>query len=133
LRVLFGLQPELAVCGEAGTEHEALAGILALKPDLAIVDLTLKGGDGLALIRQLQQLLPELKILAFSMHEQAQVAAATFAAGAHGYVVKGEGAERVLEAIQVVMGGGCHVSAQITAQAPDLVSRAGPRGRRHTS
>ncbi len=61
LRLLFSLEPDLAVCGEAGTEQEALTGILTLKPDLAIVDLTLKGGDGFALIGQLQQSLPELR------------------------------------------------------------------------
>ena len=133
LRLLFDMQPDLRVCGEAGTEHEALEGILALRPDLAVVDLTLKEGDGIALIKRLQDLRPALKILVFSMHARAHFAATAFAAGAHGYVLKEEGTERVLEAIQAVMQGRRYLSAQIAARAPGRVSRSGPRGRTHTS
>jgi DNA-binding NarL/FixJ family response regulator len=129
LRLLLGVKPGLAVCGEAESEHDALEGILALQPDLAVVDLTLKLGDGLALIKQLHQLCPALKILVFSMHQEAHFATAAFAAGAHGYVIKEEGTERVLEAIQVVMDGECYLSEQIAAKAPDLVPRAKPLSR----
>ena len=129
LRLLFGVEPSLAVCGEAENEHDALAGILALRPDLAVVDLGLKLGDGLSLIKQLHQLCPALKILVFSMHEQAHFVAAAFAAGAHGYVVKEEGTERLLEAIQVIMDGGSYLSEPIAAKAPGLVPRPGSRGR----
>ena len=129
LRFLCGLETNLEVCGEAGTEPEALQGILALRPDLVVVDLSLKKGDGLALIKQLHQRCPALKILVFSMHDQEHFATAAFAAGAHGYVVKEDGAERVLEVIQVVMEGGQYLSKQIAAKAPRLVPRTGPRGR----
>ncbi len=133
LRMLFGLQPGLEVCGEAGTEHEALEGILALRPDLAVVDLTLKEGDGISLIKQLRRACPAVKILVFSMHAQAHVAATAFAAGAHGYVLKEEGTEQVLEAIKAVMRGSRFLSAQMAAKAPGLVSRHGHRGRTHSS
>ncbi len=129
LRLLLGVKPGLAVCGEAESEHDALEGILALRPDLAVVDLTLKLGDGLVLIKQLHKLRPALKILVFSMHQEAHFAMAAFAAGAHGYVIKEEGTERVLEAIQAVMDGECYLSAHMAGKAPDLVPRAAP-GRR---
>jgi DNA-binding NarL/FixJ family response regulator len=128
LRMLFGQQPRLQVCGEAETEDEALEGILALRPDLAVVDLSLKEGDGLALIKQLHLLCPALKILVFSMHEQAHFVVTAFAAGAHGYVLKEEGTERVLEAIQVLMQGRCYLSEQLAARAPGLVPRTRPQG-----
>jgi DNA-binding NarL/FixJ family response regulator len=133
LRFLCGLETNLEVCGEAGSEQEALEGILALRPDLAVVDLSLKEGDGLALIKQLHQRCPGLKILVFSMHDQEHFATAAFAAGAHGYVVKEDGAERVLEAIQAVMEGAHYLSKKIAAKVPGLAPRTGPRGRRRAS
>jgi DNA-binding NarL/FixJ family response regulator len=129
LRLLLGVEPNLAVCGEAATEHDALEGILASGPDLALVDLTLKLGDGLSLIKQLHQRCPALKMLVFSMHEQVHFATAAFAAGAHGYVVKEEGTDQVLEAIQVVMDGGYYLSERIAAKAPGLLQRMGLHGR----
>ena len=129
LRMLFNVQPDLEVCGEAETEAEALKGILARQPHLAVVDLTLKDGDGLALIRQLHLRCPALKILVFSMHAQVQFATAACAAGAHGYVVKEEGTEQVLEAIHVLMDGGCYLSEQMAAKAPGLLPRTKPRGK----
>lgn len=121
LRFLFGGEPHLTVCGEAETEHEALEGILAAKPDLAIVDLSLRLGDGLALIKELHQLCPALKILVFSMHDQVHFVTAAFAAGAHGYVVKEDGAERVLKAISEVMDGRPYLSEQVAAKVPGLL------------
>jgi DNA-binding NarL/FixJ family response regulator len=129
LRHLLGVKPGLAVCGEADTEHDALDGIVALQPDLAIVDLTLKLGDGMALIKQLHIRCPALKILVFSMHHQAHFVTAAFAAGAHGYVVKEEGTERVLEAIYALMDGEPYLSQQLAAEVPGLVPRAGSRRR----
>ena len=133
LRLLLSVKPGLAVCGEAESEHDALEGILALRPDLAIVDLTLKLGDGLALIKQLHQLCPTLKILVFSMHQEAHFATAAFAAGAHGYVIKEEGTERVLEAIQAVMDGECYLSEHMAGKAPGLVPGSGPRDGKRAS
>jgi DNA-binding NarL/FixJ family response regulator len=133
LRMLFSAEPDLEVCGEAGTEHDALEGILALKPDLAVVDLSLKEGEGMALIKQLHHVCPALKILVFSMHNQTHYAATAFAAGAHGYVLKEEGAEKVIEAIAMVRRGGRYLSEQIAAKAPSLLPRLGPRGRTNRS
>ena len=129
LRLLLGLEADLIICGEAESEQGAVDGIVKLRPDLAVVDLSLEGGDGLSLIRRLHELCPTLKILVFSMHDQADVATAAFIAGAHGYVVKDEGTENVVEAIRVLMNGGCYLSQHIAAKAPDLVPRTGPHRR----
>jgi DNA-binding NarL/FixJ family response regulator len=126
LHLLISGEPSLTVCGEAETEDDALEKILALQPGLAIVDLSLKVGDGLALIKQLHQRRPALKILVFSMHDQVHFATAAFAAGAHGYVVKEEGTECVLQAIQVVMDGGYYLNGQIAAKVPGHRPQPGP-------
>jgi DNA-binding NarL/FixJ family response regulator len=129
LRLLLSLQDNLTICGEAASENEAFEGISKLRPHLAVVDLSFEEGDGLSLIKRLRQLCPTLKIMVFSMHDQVDFATAAFAAGAHGYVVKEEGSEKVVEAIQVIMSGGCYLSERIAAKAPGLVQRAGVRGR----
>jgi len=132
LRFLFGLAPNLEVCGEAETEREALEGILAQRPHLAVVDLILKQGNGLGLIKQLRQRCPALKILVFSLHDEEHFAAAAFDAGAHGYIVKDDDAERILEAVQVVMEGGHYLSKQIATKAPGLLPRTRSPGRTRT-
>ena len=63
------------------------------------------------------------------MHDQAHFAAAAFAAGAHGYVVKEEGTERLLEAIRALITGGRYLSQKLAAKAPSPVPRAATRGR----
>ena len=132
LRLLLSLEENLMVCGEATSENEAFEGISKLRPHLAVVDMSLEGGDGLALIKRLHQLCPTLKILVFSMHDHVDIATAAFIAGAQGYVVKEEGAEKVVKAIRVIMGGGCYLSQHIAAKAPDLLARTARRGRAQT-
>jgi DNA-binding NarL/FixJ family response regulator len=129
LRLLLDMEANLAVCGEAENEQGAFDGIAELRPHLAVVDLSFEGGDGLSLIKRLHQLCPALKLLVFSMHDHVDIATAAFIAGAHGYVVKEEGTEKVVEAIQVILGGGCYLSERIAAKAPDLVPRLGIHGR----
>ncbi len=128
LQLLLGHEPSLAVCGEAEGESEALEKILSLKPELAIVDLGLKEGSGINLLKDLRRHCPAMKILVFTMHNEAHMAAAAFAAGANGYVTKDEGTETVLEAIGLILHGGIFVSRQIATKAPglgDLARQAG--------
>lgn len=133
LRMFLREHQGFEVCGDAATEHEALEGILRQRPDLAVVDLSLKVGDGIALIKQLHQCCPALKILVFSMHDQVHYPATAFAAGAHGYVLKEEGSESVLDAIQWVMRGERYLSERIATKAPGLVLRRGPHGTKRVS
>ena len=127
LRLLLSMEPNLSVCGEAENEQGALEGIQKLRPHVAVVDLSFKEGDGLSLINRLRQLCPVVRILVFSMHDQVDFATAAFAAGAHAYVIKDEGTEKVVEAIRVIMNGGCYLSERIAAKAPGLVLPNAPR------
>lgn len=65
---LIHQQPDLAVCGEAETGPQALSAILALKPQVAIVDITLKDSSGIELIKDLKRSCPGLAVLVLSMH-----------------------------------------------------------------
>lgn len=115
------------VCGEAANAAEAIDAIPALKPDLAILDLSLPDKSGLELIKDIQALCPEIPILVFSMHDELLYAERVIRAGGKGYLVKGSSAEDLVEAINMVMDGGIYLSPKVSSHI--LKGLSGPRKR----
>jgi DNA-binding NarL/FixJ family response regulator len=111
---LINQQPDLVVCGEAEGAPQALQAIAALKPAVAIVDLSLKDSSGLELIKDLKQLEPSVKVLALSMHDESLYAERALRAGAKGYIMKRETTSRVIDAIRHVLEGKVYVSEAVT-------------------
>lgn len=109
-------EPDLEVCGESDTGAKALTNVSVLLPDLVLTDITLPDKNGLELIKDLLSLLPNLKILAISMHEESFYAERVLRAGARGYIMKHERGERLMEAIRRVLAGGIYVSEQTSAR-----------------
>jgi DNA-binding NarL/FixJ family response regulator len=105
LRLLIDCEPDLAVCGEAANADEAMRLLETLKPDLLIVDLSLKESSGLELIKRVKSRNSDAKMLVSSMFEESLYAERVLNAGALGYVHKQEGMERVIEAIRCVLSG----------------------------
>ena len=70
LTALLAHEPDLEVCGEAGTFEEALVRAEATRPDVALVDITLKDRNGLDLIREFRERFPRLRSLVLSMHDE---------------------------------------------------------------
>jgi DNA-binding NarL/FixJ family response regulator len=105
LRLLIDCEPDLTVCGEAANADEALRLLDAQKPDLLIVDLSLKESSGLELIKRIKARNADVKMLVSSMFEESLYAERVLSAGALGYVHKQEGQERVIEAIRCVLSG----------------------------
>ncbi|MFA7004164.1 MAG: response regulator transcription factor, partial [Verrucomicrobiia bacterium] len=95
---LINDQPDLVVSGEAEDRAGALAVMDAAKPDLAVVDISLKDQNGLELIKDFRVQFPSLLILALSVHDESIYAERALRAGARGYVMKREALEKVLEA-----------------------------------
>jgi DNA-binding NarL/FixJ family response regulator len=126
LRMLISLQPGLTVCGEAEDAPEALARIHALKPDLAVIDLSLRSSSGIQLVRRLRRELPALRTLVLSLHDEPAVIAKALRAGAHGYVTKDEGADRVVEAIGVVLQGRRYLSERLAARLREARRKVDP-------
>jgi DNA-binding NarL/FixJ family response regulator len=112
---LIGRQSDLTCCGEAGTVAETLSGVAAQKPDLVILDLRLKGGDGLELIKSLKSQYPDLRILILSQYEAPLYAERALRAGALGYVVKEQAAEEVLTAVRTVLAGQVYLTRGMAA------------------
>jgi DNA-binding NarL/FixJ family response regulator len=121
---LLNREPDLEVCGEAGSAREAMEAIAKLKPDLALVDMALPDKDGLELIKDIQALHPGLPVLAMSMQDESLYAARVLRAGGRGYVMKAEGPERLAGAIRTVLSGQVALSPRMSAKV--LESMVGP-------
>ncbi|MBI1850262.1 MAG: response regulator transcription factor [Planctomycetes bacterium] len=106
-------QPDLEVCGEAADVPGALRLVASTKPDLAIIDISLKGGDGLDLIKQVRARKFETKMLVASMYDEILYAERALRAGAMGYINKQELPEDMIDAIRQVLAGQIYLSAQM--------------------
>lgn len=109
-------QPDLEVCGEAEGVEEALEEFKARNPDLVLVDISLKNGHGLELIKQIKLHNPETKMLVVSAYDEAFYAERALRAGALGYISKQECRENVITAIRTVLDGHRYLSPQMTDQ-----------------
>ncbi len=116
LTALIESDPNLAVCGEAASYRAALEAIRKRPPDLVIVDIELKGGDGLELIKYLKTHNPEIGSLVLSMHDEAVYAERALRAGAAGYVSKQQLDETILLAIRRVLDGETYMSEKLGAR-----------------
>ncbi|MHC4912592.1 MAG: response regulator [Planctomycetota bacterium] len=102
---LINQEFDLVVCAEAESAEEALEAVKTHQIDLAIVDISLVGTNGLKLTTKIKEQRPHLPVLILTMHDEARYAESAFEAGARGYVTKQEAAETVITAIRLVLGG----------------------------
>lgn len=116
LAQFLGGQPDLAVPYQAATASQGLELARRHEPDAAVVDLTLKSGNGLDLVKDLHVFLPKLPILVLSMHDESIYAERALRAGAKGYVMKGEDAEKILLAVRRILSGGNWVSEAVMSR-----------------
>jgi DNA-binding NarL/FixJ family response regulator len=103
----------LAVCGEADTEQDARIAIRESDPDAMIVELNLRQGDGIALVRDARAHHPQLAILVFSMHDETIYAQRMLACGANGYLMKHTSSEQILISLWRVLDGRIYVSQSV--------------------
>jgi DNA-binding NarL/FixJ family response regulator len=105
LKELLEHEEDLSVCGEAEDREGALAAVDECNPDLAIVDLRLRGSDGMELIRDLHREYPRLLLLVLSMYDESVYAEEAIRAGASGYVSKLEATSKLMDALRFVLRG----------------------------
>jgi DNA-binding NarL/FixJ family response regulator len=121
LRLRISAFPDLEVCGEATTEDEAIELVNKTNPCLVIVDISLKSGHGIELIKRIKAISPKIKMLVSSGFQESLYAERALRAGALGYLNKQDSGEKVIDAIRTVLRGEHYVSAAITQR---LVSQA---------
>lgn len=121
-------EPEFEVVGQAEDAAGALAAMRPNPPDIAIVDLTLRSGTGLDLIKDLRAQLPAVQVIVLSMHEELAQVERALRAGAAGYVMKRESTTRIVEAIRCVRSGNVYANPEVLARLAERMV-----GRRQTS
>jgi DNA-binding NarL/FixJ family response regulator len=126
--LMLNAQPDLEVCGAAHSAEEALAGIPPLRPDLVISDVTLPGRNGLDLLKDLLAVLPSIRVLMVTMHDELLYAERALRAGARGYLMKEAGSECMLAAIRHVLGGRIYVSERMQSRILEAMSSTRSRG-----
>jgi DNA-binding NarL/FixJ family response regulator len=119
--MLLATMADLAVCGEAEDVSGALSLLASAQPDLAIIDIALKNGNGLELIRRIKDCHATMRILVWSMYPEALYAERALRAGAQGYLNKGQATHHVLEAIRAILQDKVYVSGEL---ADKLLHRA---------
>jgi DNA-binding NarL/FixJ family response regulator len=128
LAQLINHEPDLQVVGDADDAQSALEGIIALKPDLAIIDISLPGKNGLDLIKEIRSHMKNVALLVHSMHDESLYVERVLRAGAQGYIMKQEGARRVIDAVRKVLSGEIYVSQAMSGKILEIFS-----GRRSTT
>jgi DNA-binding NarL/FixJ family response regulator len=113
MKELINREKDLEVVGDAETVAGALDLIEAQRPDLVIVDLSLKESNGIELVKEINRLYKNTASLVLSMHDEALHAERCLTAGARGYIMKHEASESVVKAIRHIMAGNIHVSPGI--------------------
>jgi DNA-binding NarL/FixJ family response regulator len=94
------------VVGEAATGEHALQAVVALGPDVVLLDLELPDLDGLAVLERLKALAPGVAVLVITMHDDPALVRRAIVSGASGYVLKGVGRRELLSALEAVRYGG---------------------------
>jgi DNA-binding NarL/FixJ family response regulator len=121
-RRLLSAEPDFDVVGEAASAPEANALVQHARPDVAIVDLSLKGSSGLEAIAGMRTRLPAVRILVLSMHDSAGHVAQALKAGAHGYLTKRSEPEELIAGIRAVLRGTRVLSSDVAAAAAEAAS-----------
>jgi DNA-binding NarL/FixJ family response regulator len=114
LALFIEREPDLMVCGEAEDATSALQAIRDAAPDFVILDISLNGPDGLELLKTLRVRYPNLPALVLSMHDESVYAERALRAGANGYIMKQEAADKVITAIRHILGGDVYLSDNLT-------------------
>jgi two-component system invasion response regulator UvrY len=123
-RLLEG-EPSISVVGEAANAAQACERARTLGPDVVVMDVALPGASGIEATRRLLSDQPHLRILAFSMYDEAIYARRALEAGALGYVSKASAPEVLVEAIYAVSRGERYVSADVAATMARLAAQPG--------
>lgn len=126
---LINQEADLAVVGDAADAATALQQIAQVKPDVAIVDISLGGGSGIELTKDLAAAFPTIRVLILSMYDESLCLERALRAGAKGYVMKQEATEHIIAAIRAVLTDSIYINEKWKNRlAQQCISGAGRLG-----
>jgi DNA-binding NarL/FixJ family response regulator len=120
LAAQLATEPDLELCGEAEDVAGALTLIESSRPDVAIIDISLKNGNGIDLVKRIRARDDTIRLLVWSMYVETHYAERALRAGAQGYVHKGRATREILDALRAVLAGKVYLSGD---QADRLLQR----------
>ncbi|KQP80280.1 response regulator transcription factor [Methylobacterium sp. Leaf117] len=117
IRALLNATPDIDLVGEATSGSDALTMICSLKPDVAVIDISMPGLNGLELTERVRSECPGIKLLVMTVHEDAAYVQPLLQAGARGYLLKRSAAEDLLRAVRAVAAGGVYLDPSVAGHA----------------
>lgn len=123
LRTLLELEPDIEVVGEARTCAEALPAIVALRPDVAILDANLPDGSGIEVCRDVRAQDPRIRVMILTSYDQDEVMAAAILAGAVGYVLKRIEGAGLVSGVRLIATGHTLIDPEAAARVVGAVQR----------
>lgn len=128
VRNLVSSRPNWQVCGEACSGREAVDLIQEKNPDVAIIDLSMPGLNGIDVTRQVKKLSPRTQVIVFTMHESEELVREVFLAGVSGYVLKSDAGTHLCAAIEAVLEGRHFCSSKLSEWIFQGFLRSGKTG-----
>lgn len=116
LSVIINAEADMEICGEGEDCAVATQQILKLKPDVVIVDISLRGNNGIELIKNIKAVEPSIQVVVLSMHDESVYALRVLRVGAKAYVMKQDTAGSVIEAVRWIRKGHLYVSEHVASQ-----------------
>jgi DNA-binding NarL/FixJ family response regulator len=118
------------IVGEAANSADAMVLVESLRPDVAVLDISMPGESGLKLAARIRERLPEIRVLMLSMHDHPEYVLESVRAGAHGYLLKDTAAVELRQAIRAVEEGEAFYSPPVARRLSDAVRGELARERR---
>jgi DNA-binding NarL/FixJ family response regulator len=126
IKALVNQQRHLEICGEADNAEAAVELVDQLRPNLAIIDISLKAMNGIDLTQRIRSRTPQVLVLVVSMHDESLYAERALRAGATGYLAKQEASDKISIAIQQVLKGEIYLGDKLKEKMlHSLVSKKG--------
>ncbi len=116
LKAVINRDRSLEVVGEAGRANDGFDLARELRPDIALVDISLPDRNGIELIREMSVSLPDTRVIVISMHSGVEYIVNSFQAGAVGYIAKESAAAALLKGINVVLKGEYFLDSSVSRQ-----------------
>ena len=123
LTTIINHERDMNVCGEADDAHQAFKAVTELKPNVVVVDISLKSTDGIELTKNIKARYPNLFVIILSVHDESVYAERALLAGAQAYLMKDAVSENIIKAIRTVLNGEIFVSNTISKKFLHKIAR----------